>query len=296
MTSIAITGASGLIGRALTTALRADGVDVRKLVRREAVGADEFRWDPVAGQLDRSALRGVGAVVHLAGAPIGQRRWSLAEKRRILDSRVQGTALIARSVAACETRPVLVSCSAVGFYGDTAELVDESSPRGAGFLAEVCDAWECAAEPARAAGVRVVHPRLGLILAGHGGVLRRMLPAFKLGAGAVLGTGKQGFAWVSLADAVRALRYVIEDETLSGAVNVVAPGRVDNEEFTRALADALNRPALFRAPQFALRAGLGAMADELLLWGQFVAPARLTARGFEFEYPELSEALAAMLG
>jgi uncharacterized protein len=293
---IAITGASGLIGSALTASLRGDGHDVRRLVRRPPHADDEVRWDPTAGTVDLDGLTGTEAVVHLAGAGIGQRRWTGAYKRQLRDSRVRGTTTIATAVAALDPRPrVLVSASAIGIYGDTGDReVDEDSPAGAGFLADVVSAWEASAAPACAAGTRVVHPRTGLVLSRRGGALPRMLPIFRLGLGGPLGSGRQYWSFVSLVDEVRALRHLIDDERLSGPVNVTAPQPVTNAEMTRALASALHRPAVLPVPGLALRVVFGEFATDLL-GGQRVRPTRLLSVGFRFSHPDVDSALRAAL-
>ena len=293
---IAITGASGLIGSALSADLTRDGHQVVRLVRGPARSANEASWDPVGGHVDLAGLAGADAVVHLAGAGVGDRRWSDAYKREILDSRVRGTTAIAHAVAALDPAPaVLVSASAVGFYGDTGDrAVDETAPRGRGFLADVVEAWEAAAEPARAAGVRVVHPRTGLVVARGGGAWKRMLPIFQLGVGGRLGGGRQYWSFISLTDEIRALRHLIDHPDLAGPVNLTAPTPVTNADATRALAHALHRPAALPVPAAALKAVLGEFSVEVL-GSQRVLPTRLLASGFTFRHPSIEEALAAEL-
>ena len=293
---IAITGASGLIGSALSADLSRDGHQVVRLVRGPSRSAGEVSWDPVGGHVDLAGLVGCDAVVHLAGAGVGDRRWSEAYKREILDSRVRGTTAIAQAVAALDPAPtVLVSASAVGFYGDTGDqAVDETAPRGEGFLAEVVEAWEAAAEPARAAGVRVVHPRTGLVVARSGGAWKRMLPIFRMGVGGRLGGGRQYWSFISLTDEVRALRHLIDHPDLAGPVNLTAPTPVTNAEATRALAQALHRPAALPVPAAALKAVLGEFSVEVL-GSQRVLPTRLLASGFAFRHPSIEAVLAAEL-
>ncbi len=293
---IAITGASGLIGSALSADLSRDGHQVVRLVRGPSRSVGEASWDPVGGHVDLAGLAGADAVVHLAGAGVGDRRWSDAYKREILDSRVRGTTAIAHAVAALDPAPaVLVSASAVGFYGDTGDqAVDETAPRGAGFLAEVVEAWEAAAEPARAAGIRVVHPRTGLVVARGGGAWKRMLPIFQLGVGGRLGGGRQYWSFISLTDEIRALRHLIDHPDLAGPVNLTAPTPVTNAEATRALAQALHRPAALPVPAAALKAVLGEFSVEVL-GSQRVLPTRLLASGFAFRHPSIEAALAAEL-
>lgn len=294
---VLVTGASGLIGSALTSSLRADGVAVTSLVRGASRGPDESRWSPSAGTLDPAALHGVSAVVHLAGAPIAQ-RWTERARREIRDSRVQSTALLSRAIAAASVRPtVFVSASAVGIYGDRGdETLDESSAPGGGFLASVCREWEAATAPAQDAGVRVVHIRTGLVLSPAGGMLQRLLSVFRMGAGGRLGSGRQWMSWIGLLDATRAIRYVLEREDAGGAVNLVGPNPVRNAEFTRTLARVLRRPALFPVPPVALRLVMGtAMTDEALLAGQRARPKRLLDMGFDFRAPTLESALRQVL-
>ncbi len=292
---IAITGASGLVGRALTSALEQDGHVVQRLVRRSTSDPQEVSWSPAEATLDAEKLIGTDAVVHLAGEPLIGLRWTDAKKRRILRSRVDGTALVADSLAGLSGGPrILISTSAVGYYGDGRAWVDEDAPRGEGFLADVCSAWEAAAEPARDAGVRVVHPRLGLVLSTAGGVLKEMLPAFRLGVGGPIGDGTQYFPWIAIDDVVGAIRFALHNE-VDGPLNLAAPGAVTNAEFTSALSGALHRPAFVRLPKFAIRAALGEMGRELLLAGQRVRPQRLLDVGFSFEYPELGPALDHLL-
>ncbi|MEV5752948.1 TIGR01777 family oxidoreductase [Actinoallomurus sp. NPDC052308] len=292
---IAITGSTGLIGSALVRALRDEGLTVLRLVRRRPTADDEVHWDPF-GEVDIASLEGVDAVVHLAGAGIGDRRWTECYKQEIRDSRVEGTRTLCRALAAMDDRPsVLVSSSAAGYYGDTGgRTVDEDSPSGEGFLAGICRDWEAATAPAAEAGIRVVIPRTGIVLAREGGVLGRTLPLFRAGLGGRLGNGRQWMSWISLADAIAALRLLI-DGPLEGPVNLTAPEPVTNAAYTSALGRALHRPTVFAAPPFALRLALGGLADEGVLVSQRILPARLTAAGFGFRHPDLSSALAALL-
>ena len=296
---VVVSGASGLIGTALVSNLRGDGHAVVRLVRRPARSADEAQWEPAQRRLDPAVLAGADAVVHLAGAGVGDKRWSDDYKRAIRDSRVDGTTTIATALVACpaEERPrVLVSASAVGYYGDAGEeIVDENSPTGEGFLADVVRQWEAATAPAADAGVRVVTTRNGLVLAEHGGVLGKMLPVFKLGLGGRLGSGRQWMSWIALPDHVAAMRFLLDHEDVSGPVNLTAPEPVRNRDYTRALGRALHRPTLAVVPPVALRAAFGEFADEGVLVSQRVVPARLEAAGFAFTYADIDAAFAALL-
>lgn len=300
---VAISGASGLIGTALGGALQADGHEVVPLVRDGTggrSGADRpgaIRWDPAGGTIDAAALEGTDAVVHLAGASIGSGRWTAARKRLIRDSRTQGTALIARTLAGLDQPPrVLVSGSGVNAYGDGGDTVlTEASPRGQGFLADVVEAWEAAAAPAADAGIRTVFSRNGVVLARRGGALTPMLRLFRLGLGGRLGSGRQWMSWISLPDEVAALRFLIERDDISGPVNVTAPEPVTNRDFTAALAHALHRPAVLPVPRLGPRLVLGEMADELLFVSLRVQPAVLQEAGFRFSHPDVATAFAAVL-
>ncbi|GAA1587173.1 TIGR01777 family oxidoreductase [Actinomadura kijaniata] len=293
---VTVTGSTGLIGTALVRSLRADGHEVVRLVRREPSGPDEARWDPAGGTVDAAAVEGSDAVVHLAGAGVGDRRWTASYKREIRDSRVLGTRTLAEAVAGAARGPrVLVSGSAIGFYGDTGDReVDEDAPMGRGFLAELVRDWEAAAGPAAGAGVRVVHARTGIVLDGRGGLLGRVLPLFRLGLGARLGDGRQWVSWISADDEVAALRFLIDHE-ISGPVNLVGPSPVTNAGYTRAVARAVRRPAALAVPAFALRLALRDFADEGPLISQRVLPRRLEEAGFRFAHRDLGSALEAVL-
>ena len=295
----AVSGSHGFIGSALVPALQAAGHDVVRLVRSAGAGPGEISWDPESGHLDRAALAGVDAAVHLAGAGIGDRRWTAAYQRRIMDSRVKGTDLLARTLAEVEPRPaVLVSGSAIGYYGERGdeELTEESGP-GQGFLAEVVRAWEAAAAPAADAGIRVVHLRSGIVLAADGGVLAKQLPLFKRGLGGRLGSGRQWTSWIARHDEVAAIRHALTHDELAGPVNATAPHPVTNAEFTGALARVVGKAARLPVPKLALAAALGPeMARETALVSQRVLPAKLQASGFAFAHPLIEEALAAALG
>jgi uncharacterized protein len=293
--TIAITGASGFVGSALAAFLRARGDRVRPLVRPGRSADDGIAWDPAGGRIDVAALEGVDAIVHLAGENVGDGRWTASKKQRIRDSRVQGTALLADAIGRLAQKPaVWVSGSAVGYYGDRGDArVDETAPHGSDFLAEVTVAWEAAADAAQ--GVRVVHPRLGLVLAPHGGALAKMLLPFKLGVGGKLGSGTQGMSWISLDDTVRALVHLVDTASLVGPVNVTAPEPVSNAAFTRALGQALRRPTALTVPAPIAKLALGEMAQVALLSGVCALPSKLLASGFRFTHPELGAYLAQTL-
>ncbi|MEO3823419.1 TIGR01777 family oxidoreductase [Actinomadura sp. B10D3] len=293
---VTITGSSGLIGSALVQSLRADGHEVVRLIRREPSRSDEAQWSPADGCVDKASLEGADAVVHLAGAGIGDRPWTRAYMRRIRESRLAGTRTLAEAIATADPRPrVLVCGSAIGYYGDTGgQEVDEKAARGQGFLAELVRDWEAAAAPAREAGVRVLHPRTGVVLAREGGMLGRTLPLFRLGLGGTLGDGRQWTSWISLADEVAALRFLIDHE-IAGPVNLTAPNPVTNEEYTRTLGRLLHRPARLPVPRFALRAALRGFADEGPLISQRVLPRRLEESGFRFAHEDVEAAIAAAL-
>ncbi len=294
---VVVTGSSGLIGRALVAALRERGDTVTLLVRHEPQGPSESQWDPVAGSIDPAAIAGAGAVVHLAGAGIADRRWSAQRKAEILGSRVRSTDLVARAVATSAPGSVLVSGSAIGIYGNRGdEVLDERSETGHGFLADVCRAWEAAAEPAASAGARVVLLRTGVVLSPSGGALGRQLPLFRLGLGGRLGDGSQWLSWISLADEVGAILHAIDEPALSGPVDATAPNPVTNGTFTSALAAAVHRPALLAVPRAALRLALGPeLADEALLASQRVLPGRLATTGYRFVAPDITTALTTLL-
>ena len=290
---VAVTGASGLIGTALQPAFREAGHDVVTLVRRAPAAEHEIAWDPAAGTIDAERLAGVDAVVHLAGETIGQ-RWSAEARERIRGSRVDGTGLVARTMAGLDPRPaMLVQASGVGYYGLGYQPVTEQSPKGEGFAADVVEAWEAAAEPARAAGIRVVALRQAPVLDRHDGPVGRMRLPFRLGLGGRVGNGEQWWCWVSLPDVVRVYLHALETD-LEGPVNVVG-GSVTNREFTKALGRALHRPTVFPLPAFAVRLAFGQMGEELLLGGQRPVAERLEHAGFTFDDTELDRAMAAAL-
>lgn len=293
---VALTGASGLVGRALQAFLTTGGHGVTRLVRGRP-GAGEIGWDPGAPVL-AGALGDVEAVVHLAGESLAEGRWSAARKARIRTSRVQATHNLATALAALERPPrVFVGASAIGFYGDRGdERLDESSAAGQGFLPDVCREWEAAAEPLRRRGVRVVHLRFGIVLTPAGGALAQMLPPFRLGAGGPVGSGRQWFSWVALDDVLGAIHHALVEPSLTGPVNVVAPGCVTNADFARTLGRVLRRPALAPLPAFAAQLAFGEMTDALLLASARVVPAQLEASGYRFRQAALEDALRHLLG
>lgn len=294
---VALTGSHGLIGSALADRLAGAGHQVVKLVRGPA-GPGEVQWDPSRGSIDAAALEGVDAAVHLAGAGVGDHRWTAAYKAKVLASRVDGTTLLAKTLATLSPTPrTLLSGSAVGFYGDRGDVeLTESSPPGRGFLADLCIQWEEATGAAESAGIRVVHLRTGIVMSGQGGALKKQLPLFKFGLGGRLGSGRQYLSWIALADELAAIEHCLTTPTIRGPVNLTAPGPVTNASFTAALGRAVHRPALLAVPAFALRLALGReFADEALLGGQRVLPGVLGASGYTFRLPRLDDALRASI-
>jgi uncharacterized protein (TIGR01777 family) len=291
---VAVSGASGLIGQALVPALRGRGHEVVRLVRRQPEAVDEVPWDPAAGALDPHLVAGVDAFVNLSGATIGT-RWTEARKREIRDSRVHATALLARTVAALDGKPALVSAGGIGIYGDRGdEILTEESELGSGFLAEVGRAWEASADPAREVGARVVTLRQGIVLSRRGGALAKMLTPFRLGLGGRVGSGRQWWSWVALDDVVAAYAFALEGE-LEGPYNLVSPNPATSAQLTRALGRVLGRPTIFPLPALAVRTLFGEMGEATLLQGQRALPARLLDAGFTFSYPELEAALRRAL-
>lgn len=290
---VVIAGSSGLIGTALVAALRGDGHQVFRLVRRAAGAPDELSWDPRRGQLDVAALMGADAVVNLCGASIGAQRWTGAYKQELRDSRIISTDVLSTGAAAAGV-PVLLNASAVGYYGDTGDrIVTESAPVGTGFLAALCRDWEKATEHATAAGVRTVLLRSGVVLAGAGGALAQMRPLFSVGLGGRLGNGRQYLPWISLTDEIGAIRFALNKTDLAGPVNLVGPAPVTNAQFTHELGHALHRPTRLSVPGFALRFVTGEMADEALLAGQRVVPFVLEESGYTFSHNTVGAALGA---
>lgn len=291
---IAIAGSSGLIGTELVNSLRADGHEVLRLVRRKPKAPTEIYWDPAKQELDVTALAGVDVLINLAGAGVGDHRWTEEYKKTILDSRVSTTSLLAR--VAAEIKPaVFISASAIGWYGDTADrIVDETAPCGEGFLADVVRQWEQAADPARAAGVRVVHPRTGLVASPAGGAWAKLLPIFKLGGGGQLGNGKQYWSFISMRDEISALKFLITESSISGPVNLTAPKPATNSEVTKAMAKVLRRPRLLPVPALALKLVLGEFSQEVL-GSSRVVPNVLLKAGFKFQDPDIESAMRTLV-
>ncbi|UUO09057.1 TIGR01777 family oxidoreductase [Blastopirellula sp. J2-11] len=293
---IAITGASGLVGKQLSAFLSTGGHEVVPMTRsREKSGV---YWNYKKGEIDQASLAGVDAVVHLAGEGIADSRWNEKQKAKIRNSRVDGTTFLSNQLAALSILPKSLICaSAIGYYGDSGDQpVDETSPAGAGFLPDVCRVWELACAPAASAGIRVANVRLGVVLSPQGGALAKMLLPFKLGAGGVIGSGKQVWSWITLDDVIGAIHHCIMNDQLVGPVNLTAPNPVTNREFTKTLGRVLNRPTIFPMPGFAARLALGEMADDLLLASSRVTPARLLETNYTFRDPELEPALRRILG
>ncbi len=292
---ILVSGASGPIGSALVPFLQARGFAVTRLVRNSAAGEDQVIWDP-ARPVPPEIVSGFDAVIHLSGETIVG-RWTEAKKRRILQSRSQGTGHLAEAVAQAAQRPrVFISASAVGYYGNRGdEILREESPSGEGFAAEICRQWEGATQPASAAGIRTAQMRIGVVMSADGGALPKMITPFRLGLGGSLGSGRQWWSWVSVADVAGAIHHVLTHDSLQGPVNTVAPNPVTNAEFTSTLASVLHRPAIFPMPAFAVRLAFGEMGEELFLGSQRVEPARLAASGYQFQHPILKEALQEIL-
>lgn len=294
---VAVTGASGFVGARLCERLHDAGHGVRRLVRRAPQAPDEVRWDPKTGEVDLEGLAGVEGVVHLAGENIAGGRWTAARKQRLRDSRVEGTTTIARALAKLDPQPaVLVSASAIGIYGSRGdERLAESSSDGDDFLAKLCKDWEAAAEPAREAGIRVAHPRIGLVLHKSGGALGKMLLPFKMCLGGPLGDGSHWMSWITREDLCSLLITMLEDERYEGPINAVAPGAVTNRDFTKALGRALGRPAIIPMPAFQVRFLFGEMGEALLLGSQRVEPQRALERDFPFSATDIDAGLAAAL-
>ncbi len=295
---VLVSGSSGFIGSALVPFLSTSGHQLTCLVRRRpSANSMAIRWDPLKGEIDVDKLEGLEGVVHLAGEGLATGKWTADKKAKIRESRVSGTHLLCRALANLSRPPrVIVCASAIGYYGDRGEeRLDEDSPPGSGFLAEVCREWEAAAQPAVQRGIRVVHVRLGVVLGPLGGAVALMLPPFTLGVGGRLGSGRQYMSWIALDDVLGGIGYALTHETLRGPVNLVAPMPVTNREFTRALGRVLRRPTVCPVPAFVLRWALGELADEALLASTRAIPTRLQAAGYPFQYPELDTALRSLV-
>jgi uncharacterized protein (TIGR01777 family) len=299
---VLLSGASGMLGSAIERTLQSQGTETLRLTRGEPKSAHELRWNPSApgGDLDAVRLKeleGMSAAIHLSGANVSSRRWSASYKLEMQESRVTTTRTLSEALARLKTPPsVLASASAVGFYGNRGDaILDEDSAPGSGYFPHLCEEWEAAAQPSADAGIRVVHPRFGIVLGPDGGALARLVPMFKMGAGGKLGNGRQWMSWISEADAVASVLFAVENSAITGAFNAVAPEPVTNAEFTRQLGHALHRPTIMTAPAFALRLAFGEMADEALLSSTRAIPVRLPAAGFRFRHPDLRSALAAAL-
>ena len=296
MTTVAIAGASGFLGTAFARHLTKAGHELRRIGRASSRGVD-FQWDLNAGRLDPAALDGADVVVNLVGENVAQ-RWTQEHKRAILTSRLRSTEILAKTMAAVRTPPrVFLSTSAIGIYGSRgSDALDEGSAPGRGFLADVVQQWENAATPARDAGVRLVYPRLGLVMHPDGGVLAKLLPLFNLGGGGKIGRGDQWMSWIGMHDLLRALVFLMETDAITGPVNVTAPNPATNAQFSHTLGEVLHRPALATVPEFAVKLMFGEMGEETLLSGQRVLPQRLLDSRFQFDYPELAGALRHELG
>lgn len=294
---IAVTGSHGLIGEALCKHLSGQGHIVARIIRASNSASGDIHWNPADGSIESDKLNGVDAVIHLAGENIASHRWTAEQKQKIKESRIRGTKLLADTICGLEKKPeVVVSGSAIGFYGDRgSETLTESSNVGSGFLADVCREWEEAIAPVAAAGVRVVNARTGVVLSTKAGALNKMLPIFQLGGGGNIGDGRQYMSWISLDDEIKALEFALTHSSVSGPINLVAPNPVTNAEFTAVLGSVLHRPAFVPLPAFAAKIILGEMADELLLSSQKCQPTKLQSAGYQFEYPDLKEALSTTL-
>lgn len=295
---VLVSGATGLVGQALTPLLTTNGHEVFRLVRANPSEANDVPWDPQQGVVHPARLEGIDAVVHLAGENIAGARWNPTVKERIRDSRVRGTRLLCETLARLERKPkTLICASAIGYYGDRgSEILTEKSTGGTGFLPDVCDEWEAACEPARQAGIRVVNLRIGVILSPKGGALAKMLLPFKLGGGGIVGSGRQYWSWVAIDDVVGAIAHALTHDQLSGPVNCTAPNPATNYEFTKTLGAVLHRPTIIPMPAFAAKLALGEMAEALLLASTRVMPDKLLATGYQFRCPTLDGALRHVLG
>jgi uncharacterized protein (TIGR01777 family) len=294
---IVVTGATGLVGSLLCTKLEREGATVIRAVRRAARGDGELSWNPETGEMDSARLAGVHGVVHLAGENIAGRRWTAAFKERIRDSRLRGTRTVGEAIARANPRPAVFVCaSAIGYYGDRGdEIMTETSAPADDFLGQVCRDWEAACQAARDAGVRTVNARIGVVLSPAGGALKKMLPPFKMGAGGVMGSGRQYMSWVAIDDVVGAVMFALANESVAGPVNVTSPNPATNREFTKTLGRVLARPTVFPMPALAAKVLFGEMAEALLLSSTRVSPQALSQAGYRFQFPELEAALRGLL-
>jgi hypothetical protein len=295
--NILLSGASGMLGAVLRQSLDDCGFPVLQLVRRTPQGPNQLLWNPAESPLDPEPLEGLSAAIHLSGANVAAHRWTPEWKQQIRSSRVDSTRALSETLASLKNPPqTLLVASATGIYGDRGDqILDESSAPGHGFLAQVCQDWEAAVQPAVDAGIRVVHLRFGVVLGHDAGALAKLVPLFRLGLGGRLGSGRQWMSWISLTDAVSAMLFALDSPSLTGPLNLTAPQPITNAEFTRALAHAVHRPAFLPAPAFALRIAMGQMADEALLASARALPAKLTCTQFPFAHPTIEQALAAAL-
>lgn len=294
---VLVTGSHGLVGTALIKSLTAANHSVSRLVRKSSTSGTDIFWDPESGTIDKQKLEGLDLVFHLAGESIASGRWNDEKKRKIRESRVRGTQLLAKTLAQLTDRPgTLITASAIGYYGNRGdEVLTEQSRAGTGFLSDVCVEWEDATTPASAAGIRVVLARFGIILDKKGGALAKMLPPFRMGIGGRIGDGKQWMSWIALDDVIAGLQFVAENQRISGPVNFVAPNPVTNAEFTKSLGKVLSRPTLFPVPAFGARLAFGEMADALLLSSQRVEPVCLKIENYSFRFSNLDAALRHIL-
>ena len=294
---VLVTGATGLVGSELVPFLSKQGNEVIRLTRGKAKEANDGVWDPEHNQFPKGRIEGTDVVVHLAGENIAGKRWNPAVKEELRRSRVNGTKLLCETITNLEKLPkTLICASAIGFYGDRgSEMLNETSPQGSGFLAELCHDWEAACEPARQKGIRVVNLRIGVILSTKGGGLAKMLPPFKMGGGGVMGTGNQYWSWIAIDDLIGIINFCMSHEKIAGPVNATAPCPVTNYEFTKTLGSVLGRPTIIPMPGFIARIALGEMANELLLASARVMPNRLSEAGYKFQYSSLEPALKHLL-
>ena len=297
MVKIAISGASGLIGKELSSQLESAGHEVHRLVRKPSDKPQEIFWDPTGTELSTNELEGFDAIVHLAGEPIANGRWTKKLKDKIMNSRVDGTKTLVETISQLKSPPsVFLSASAIGYYGAQCgdEIIDETGTKGGGFLADVCEAWEEASRSQKLEHTRLVNLRIGVVLDKEGGALGKMLLPFKMGVGGVLGSGRQWMSWISLHDVVRGIIYALERETITGPINLVSPNPVKNKKFTKALGKALNRPTVLPAPEFAMKMAFGEMGTETILSDQRILPNQLLEHGFEFEHPKIDDAFQSI--